>query len=63
MDFDELRPLPPDAREVMRLTIRAYITADGHQSYLVTTTGTDSAAESLGLLAVAQHDLLHNLPD
>ena len=50
--------LPEGAIESHALTIVSYLTADGGSAYAVTTTGEANMTSYLGLLIVAQQEIL-----
>lgn len=57
-EFDDIPPLPTGARETERITIRAYLNADGSANYNVFAHGADHLTSYLGLLVIGQHEVL-----
>lgn len=51
-------PLPDGAMETHRVTVRAYLTDAGDNSYVVHARGNAPASSYLGLLVMAQRDIL-----
>lgn len=55
---DDIDPLPEGAIETGRIVIRPYLNADGKNTYALTTRGDNPASTYLGLLVMAQRDIL-----